>query len=107
MVSRVFFDLRVGGDLHTDLSADVKQPVSAGDEHVPLEVSLPNSLSGSVDFADFRKLVEQYYRESFGSTGSAFRIGPGTKVRMMHNVVNRRSVAELDFLDSQRKADWR
>jgi hypothetical protein len=106
MVSRIFFDLRVGGDLHNGLAADVKQTVGADYENDPLEVSLPHSLAGSVIFEDFRKHVEQYYRESFGSSESAFRLGPATKVRMMHNVVNRRSVAEIEFLDSQRKAGW-
>ena len=103
MVSRVFFDLRVGADLHVGLATDVKQAVSDDHENAPLEVSLPQSLAGYVSFIDFREHVEQYYRESFGSSESSFRIGPGTKARMMHNVVNRRSVAELEFFDSQRK----
>ena len=106
MVSQVFFDLRVGADLHTGLAADIKQTVGDDYENAPLEVSMPQSLAGSVNYAEFRKLVEQYYRESFGSTGSAFRFGPGTKVRMMHNVVSRRSVAEIELLDSQRKNGW-
>jgi len=106
MVSRLFFDLRVGNDLHTGFSVDIKQKV--GDEcgHVPLEVSMPHSLAGSISFIDFRKHVEHYYRESFGSTASAFQFGPGAKVRMMHNVVSRRSVAEIEFLDGRRKAGW-
>ena len=106
MVSRVFFDLRVGGDLHAGLAADVKQVIGTEYENAPLLVSMPQSLAGSVSYADFRKHVEQYYRESFGSSGSAFRFGPGTKVRTMHNVVSCRSVAEIEFLDSQRKAGW-
>lgn len=106
MVSRVFFDLRIGADLHTGLAVDIKQTVGDEYEHAPLEVSMPQSLAGSVSFVDFRKHVEQYYRESFGSTGSAFRFGPGTKVRMMDNIISRRSVAEIEFLDSQRKAGW-
>ena len=106
MVSRVFFDLRVGSDLHTNLAADVKQTVGADYEHDPLEVSLPQSLAGSVSFADFRKHVEQYYRDSFGSIGSAFRLGPGAKVRMMHNVVSRRAVAEIDLNDGHGPAGW-
>ena len=107
MVSRLFFDLRVGNDLHTGFSADIRQKVGDDREHAPVEVSMPHSLAGSISLIDFRKHVEQYYRESYGSTASAFQFGPGTKVRMMHKVVSRRSVAEIEFFDSQRKADWR
>ena len=106
MVSQVFFDLRVGADLHTGLAADIKQAVGDDYENAPLEVSMPQSLADSVNYAEFWKLVEQYYRDSFGSTGSAFPLGPGAKGRMMHNVVNRRSVAEIELLDSQHKAGW-
>jgi len=106
MVSKVFFDLRVGGDLYTGLAADVKQTIGIEYEHAPLEVSMPQSLAGSVSYAEFRKLVEQYYRESFSSSGSVFRFGPGTKARMMHNVVDHRSAVEIEFLDSPGKVGW-
>jgi len=104
MVSRVFFDLRVGIDLHTGLHADIKQALGPEYEDPPLLVSIPQSLAGSVSYEEFRKHVERYYRESFGSSGSAFRIGKGTKVRTKDNIISRRSVADIEFLDGPDKA---
>ena len=106
MVSRVFFDLHVGSDLHTGLFTDIKQTVGADYERDPLEVTLPQYLADSVSFTEFRKLVEQYYREALGSTGSAVRFGPGAKVRMMHNIINRRPVADIEFFDGRGPAGW-
>ncbi len=105
MVSRVLFDLRIGSDLHTDLHADVKQTIGTEYGHSPLEISMPQSLVGSISYEEFRELVEQYYRESFGPSGSALSFRPGSQVRMMDNVVSRRSAQEIEYLNSpQRKA---
>ena len=103
MVSRVFFDIKVGADLHTGLAADVKQKVGEDHEHVPLDISLPQSLSGSISYENLRDLVERYYRESFTPAPSSSGFGQGARNRMMHNVVNRRSVEEIDFLEGPKK----
>jgi hypothetical protein len=103
MVSRVFFDLRIGADLHTGLAADVKQRVGDDHEHAPLDVSMPQSLAGSISYEDFRDFVERYYRDSFTPPTSSYGFGPGTRIRIMHNVVNRRSVEEIEFFGGQKK----
>ena len=104
MVSRVFFDLRIGSDLNTGFSADVKQPIGADHERDPLEISLPKSLVGAIHSEDLRDFVERYYRESLAPPTSSYGFGPGTRIRMMHNVVSRRSVEEIEFLDIQHRA---
>jgi len=42
MVSRVFFDFEIEGSVHSNLYADVKQPVGSSFETAPLEVSRPS-----------------------------------------------------------------
>jgi hypothetical protein len=105
-VSRVFFDLRIGANLRTDFSSDIKQRAGADNESDPLEVSVPQSLANLVDYSELRTLVEQYFHASFGSAGSAFQIGPGTDIRMMHNIVNRNEVAEIEFIGRKEESGW-
>ena len=62
MVSRVFFDLEVGGDVRRGLYADVKQTVGTSYETAPLEVSFPQGYKGPLDCGVFRSHVETYYR---------------------------------------------
>jgi len=87
MVSRVFFDLEIEGKKFPDLYVDVKQTVGSEFETAPIEVGAPHEYSGPFDHEIFRKEVENYYRESFGSKGSAIRIEGGAKnIRMRNNV---------------------
>lgn len=87
MVSRVFFDLEVGGQLHTGLYSDLKQIVGSDIETAPLEVGAPQGYSGPFNHEAFTAEVEKYYRKEIGSSGSAIRIAKGSKVRMRDNTI--------------------
>jgi len=87
MVSRVFFDMQIGGTIHKNLYTDVKQPVGGNFETTPLEVSWPKGYEGPFNYDAFREAVERYYRSGFGSKGSAFHIEGGANIRMKNNVM--------------------
>lgn len=97
MISRVFFDLEVGGERHEGLHADVKQPVGSSFEDDPLEVSAPSGYDGPFNFAAFREVTEEYYRRAIGSRGSAIQVGEGaSNIRMHDNLIGLKMVAEFE-----------
>jgi hypothetical protein len=107
MVSRVFFDLEVGGDVRRGLYADVKQTVGTSYETAPLEVSFPRHYKGPLDYGVFRSHVETYYREGFGSRGQGFRLGPGEKnIRMRNNSYVSTKVVDIEVDDHREPWGW-
>jgi hypothetical protein len=85
MVSRVFFDFEIEGSVHSNLYADVKQPVGSSFETAPLEVSRPSDYKGPFNWQCFRDAVEQYYRSLVGSQGRGIRIEGASNIRMRNN----------------------
>lgn len=96
MVSRLFFDLEVGGERHEGLYADVKQPVGSDFESASLEVSRPAGYDGPFNYSSFRAAAEEYYRQAIGSRGSAIRIEGASDVRMRDNLIEQKAVAEFE-----------
>jgi hypothetical protein len=85
MISRIFFDLEIGGRKYSDLYVDLKQTPGADYETAPLEVGPPHGYDGVFNHHEFRREVEEYYRQSFGSRGSGIRISGGSNIRMFNN----------------------
>lgn len=95
--AQVFFDLESNGKKFPDLYADVKQIIGSHFETAPIEVSAPHGYSGPFDHDIFRQEVEIYFRDAFGSTGSAIRIGEGAKnFRMENNIYIKTKVIEFE-----------
>jgi hypothetical protein len=96
MVSRAFFDLELEGKTYRDLSVDIKQPVGSDFETAPLEVSQPKGYAGPFNHDTFQQLVEGYYRNLVGSSGSGIRIGGGGNIRMRNNTFVQEYTAEFE-----------
>jgi len=97
MVSRVFFDLEIEGARHSNLHADIKQPVGSSFESAGLEVSNPSGYKGPFNYEAFRTIVEQYYRSLIGSGGSGIHISGCSNVRMRNNTFIQPAVAEFEI----------
>lgn len=100
MVSRVYFNLEVEDKMYSDLYVDIKQTVGTDFETAPLEVSSTRGYKGPFNHEVFREEVENYYRESFGSQGSAIHIEGGGNIRMRDNTVIREKVVEFEIKSS-------
>ena len=85
MVSRVFFDLKVGGKVYPGLHADLKQVVGSSYETGDIEVGRPEGYRGPFNHMAFRDAAERYFRSLVGSTASGIRIQGGGKIRMRNN----------------------
>jgi hypothetical protein len=66
MVSRVFLTVEAEGRAYTDLTVDIKQAVGESFEQGVLEVSRPRGYDGALDYAEFRRAVEAYFRSLVG-----------------------------------------
>jgi hypothetical protein len=99
MISRVTFDLEIGGKSFKNLQATIKQPLGSSFEKTGLEVSKPEKYDGPFNYAAFRDAAEAYYRGLVGSTGLAIRVGGGRDVRMSDNVFKTNSVAEFEVAE--------
>ena len=97
MVSRVFFDLEIDGQVHKGLYADIKQTVGSSFEKDPIEVSAPVGYDGPLDWEAFRDAVESYYRSLVGSQGSGIRIEGSKDIRMRNNRFIQPISVEFDF----------
>ena len=100
MVSRVFFQIDIDGQVHPNLYADVKQTVGSSFEEGPLEVSRPVGYRGPFDHAVFSTVVEHYYRGLVGASGSGIRISGGANIRMRNNTFVQQATAEMDVSTS-------
>jgi hypothetical protein len=106
MVSRVYFDIEIEGKPQRGLYVDVKQAVGSSFEGGPIEVSLPKGYKGPISYTTFRDEVERYYRDSFGSSGRAFRFGPGSHVVFRNNLVQMVKVVEFEADDRSEPSGW-
>lgn len=96
MVSRVFFDLEVGGKIFKNLYTNVKQPVGATFETTPLEVSQPVGYAGPLNYGTFRQLIEEYFRGLVGAQGKGIRIDGASNIRMQNNIFVQKKVVEFE-----------
>jgi hypothetical protein len=98
MVSRVFFDLDVGGKSHLGLCADLKQVVGSNYETGAIEVGRPEGYRGPFNYLAFRDAAERYFRSLVGSGGSGIRMQGASNIRMRNNtfVMHRVEVFEID-----------
>lgn len=96
MVSRVFFDLDIGGTKYEGLYADVKQVVGTSFESSPLEVSRPTGYTGLLNYEAYREVVEDYYRSLVGAQGSGIRFAGASSVRMRNSTFVREHLAEFE-----------
>jgi len=80
MISRLFFDLEVGGKHYSDMMVEVKQPYGTQYESEPLEVSkLIGPYRGNWHHNDFCELVEKYYRSLIGKEGRLIKTTDNAK----------------------------
>ena len=86
-VARIYFELEIGPQKYSGLSADIKQAVGAHYETGPFEVSFVQGYSGPFNHEAFRKEAERYYRESFGDQGAAISFRRGSSIKMERNTV--------------------
>ncbi|MBI5966876.1 MAG: hypothetical protein HY882_03315 [Deltaproteobacteria bacterium] len=96
MVSRVFFDLEIGGKRYPGLYVDIKQPVGGDFEKTPLEVGTPKGYSGPLSYSAFREAAEAYYRGCVGRQGTGIRIAGGSNIRMRNNTFIITKVVEFE-----------
>jgi hypothetical protein len=89
MVSAVFFDLEMNGQMHADLSVEIKQMVGGG----PLEVGEPKGYSGPINRPAFRQAVETYFRELIGPEGSEDAQGG----RLQNNIFLEDRIVEIEM----------
>jgi|TARA_R110000851_G_scaffold155597_1_gene298112 hypothetical protein len=95
MVSRVFFDIE-SEKVKLNSYADVKQSVGSDFESTQLEVSRPHNYEGPFDYFKFQQLVETYYRNLIGSTGTGINISGGGNIRMSDNIFVQTAVYEIE-----------
>ena len=67
--ARIYFDLDVEGQRHSNLCADIRQPTGSDVEQEFLVVPRPYGYSGPFNFPVFQGLVEFYYRHVVGAQG--------------------------------------
>lgn len=96
MISRVFFDLEIGGQHYKELHAIIKQTVGSSFETGPLEISMPVDYEGPFNYDAFCIIVEEYYRSLVGAKGSGIHIEGGSHIRMQNNTYDIPSTAEFD-----------
>lgn len=107
MVSRVFFSIELGEEVHRGLYANVKQTVGTNYETAPLEVSFPQGYKGPLSYSVFRQQVESYYRDAFGSSGRVVHFGPGAgSIRMRNNIVQATKVVDIEVDDHTVPSGW-
>ncbi|HOA79504.1 MAG TPA: hypothetical protein PKK61_00365 [Defluviitaleaceae bacterium] len=86
MVSRIFFNIDLAGNIQKEMYVDIKQTVGSVFNKDQIEVSFPKNLKGPFNYEEFSKYVKEYYSKLVGSQGSAIRIGEGcSNIRMMNN----------------------
>jgi len=114
MVSRVFFSIEVSKvennetkvERYDNLYADLKQVVGGEFEKSPIEVSLPyyssgERYSGPMNYEEFRKGAENYFRKLVGSTGYGIHIGGGRNIRMYNNRFIQEYSVEFEAADTR------
>jgi len=104
MVSRVFFDLKIGDKLFQNLYVDIKQIVGSNYESYPLEIGPPNNYSGPLNYSEFRDAIEKYYRGLVGKQGSGIHIAGAGNIRMQNNTFIKQQVYEFNIEDD--KGGW-
>ena len=85
MVSRVFFNLKIGEKSFKDLYSNIKQTVGSDFNSTPLEISSPIGYEGPFNYLEFRNLVEAYVRDRIGPDGKGINMGGAKNVRMRNN----------------------
>jgi len=104
MNSRVFFTLEIDGKRFENLHADIKLSVGGEFEKDNIEVFLPEEYKGRLNYDDFRKSIETYYRSLIGSQGTGIRVSGGGSVRMRNNTFQKEMIFEFDI--SEPNASW-
>lgn len=95
MISRVFFDLEVGGRRYDDLHVDLKQIVGSSIESDPIEVGRVIGYSGPMNYEMFRDEAEKYFRSLIGSSGAGIHIQGASNIRMRNNTFEASCTVEL------------
>jgi hypothetical protein len=97
MVSRVFFDLEIDGEIFKDLFADLKQAVGRDIETGIIEVGPPKGYSGSFNHIAFRDAAEKYYRTLVGSPGRVIHIEGGSNIHMRNTTLIQEMIFEFEL----------
>lgn len=102
MVSRVVLGIQVDGRVYTPVHVDVKQAVGEPFDTAPLEVGRPQGYDGPLDYGEFQKSVEAYYRDLVGRSGSAIHVEGEARVRMRNNRIAKTIVYTQTVPDNSR-----
>ena len=98
IVSRIFFDLYVRGDIHMGLFSDVRQVAGTNIDHASLEISLPPLLKDVINRQEFQDRVQENYREAVRSNGLGSQVSLDPPIRMHHKVVNYHKQVDIEIL---------
>ena len=77
--SLVEFDLNIGDEYLSDLSAEVRQLIGTDFQRQPLEVGNVIGYDGPWNDGEFREFCERYYRDVIGSSGMGSTIYRGER----------------------------
>ena len=114
MVSRVFFSIEVSKaenqetrvETYDNVYANLKQTVGGKFEETPIEVSSPyhssgELYSGPMNYGEFRKAAENYFRNLVGSQGTGIHIEGGGSARMYNNRFRQEYSVEFEAADTR------
>ena len=87
MFSRIFLTIIYPNENSESIEVSIKQMAGGNFEDDPLEVYFPHNKKFSLNYEEFRDAVEKYYRSSFGSQATDFRIEGGSNIKMRNNIV--------------------
>jgi hypothetical protein len=113
MVSRLFLTIEVHELLneketttkYDNIYTDIKQMVGGKFEEDPIEVSPPYQASGELykgpmNYDQFRKESENYFRKLVGNKGQGINIQGGSNIRMRNNVFIQEYSTEFKVSDT-------
>lgn len=79
LVSVATYEIRVDDKSRGVYQSLVRQTPGAGLEE-PLEITVPETYAGPMNYEALRIGVENYYRQALGQQGRAVNFGPGTSI---------------------------
>lgn len=95
MVSRIFMDVELDGELHKDVHADIKQTIGTDYSKAGLEVSKPVGYKGPWNHEAFSKAAEGYFRSFIRISGAG-----SMRARMRDNRFTSPQQAEFEVTAS-------
>jgi hypothetical protein len=105
MVSRLYFDVYLGGTAYRHVFAEIKQVVGCDFESGTIEVGSPVGYRGPWNVQEFQAAAERYYRKCVGAGGMGIRLGRGAGIVMRNNHFAIRHIEQMD-VEERRTGAW-